>query len=62
VNRRHKILLGCLALLALLTLACNDLDMDRSEWGWDGRYGDEPVPPTPHPRDVAAQIQRRGKP
>jgi len=39
---RRRIILASLALLALLTLACNDYDMDRSEWGWDGRYGDAP--------------------
>jgi len=33
MNTRTKILLGCLVLLALLSLACTDLDIDRSGWG-----------------------------
>jgi len=63
MSKRTRILLLCLALLALLTLACDDWDgMDRSGWAWDGSAGDEPVPPTPRPEDVARQVERRGRP
>lgn len=63
MSKRTKILLLCLALLALLSLACNDWDgMDRSDWAWDGSEGDEPVQPTHSPDDVQVQIERRGRP
>ena len=32
MTRRTKILLGCLALLALFMLGCVDLDIDRTDW------------------------------
>ena len=39
---RARVLLLALCVLALCTLACTDLDMDRSGWGWDGSQGDTP--------------------
>ena len=61
MSRRTLILLGCLALVSFLLLACDDMDMDRSEWDWEGTSGDVPVVPTAHPSDVAAQVQRGGR-
>jgi hypothetical protein len=61
MSKRTLILLGCLALISFMLLACDDMDMDRSGWGWDGSSGDVPIIPTAHPSDVAAQAQRVGR-
>lgn len=65
MNRRTKVVLGCIALLALTLLACgvdNWDGMDRDEWAWDGSDGYEPVAPTLAPIDVEAQARRPSGP